>query len=169
MTKLYSSYSAALYSNNDSCPFRAFTVSGFLSVELSPKVTPARDENSVNVSGAFSGIFYIGIVSTVNRQYLSLFACGQMLFHLWLFAVQSHKRLHSVTLFSSQTGHPYFRAESSENIDGLRYYGFVCSKSATVWYLQFHFKPKKLRTCIRDNVYTSLFPNNSLTHLNNFR
>lgn len=46
-----------------------FTVSGFLLVELSPKVTPASylDENSVNVSGAFSGIFYIGIVSTANR------------------------------------------------------------------------------------------------------
>lgn len=46
-----------------------FTVSGFLLVKLSPKVTPASysDENSVNVSGAVSGIFYIGIVSTVNR------------------------------------------------------------------------------------------------------
>lgn len=142
-----------------------FTVSGFQLLELSPKVTPASylDENSVNVSGAFSGIFYIGIVSTVNRQYLSLFACGQMLFHLWLFTVQSHKRLHSVTLFSSQTGHPYFRAESSENIDGLRYYGFVCSKSTTAWYLQFNFKLTKLRTCIRDNVFMSLFPNNSLS------
>lgn len=69
-----------------------------------------------------------------------------MLFHLWLFAVQSHKRLHSITLFSSQTGHPYFRPEGSENIDGLRYYGFVCSRSTTARYLQSQFKMLKLRS-----------------------
>lgn len=46
-----------------------FTVSGFLLLQLSPQVTPAgySDENRANVSGAFSGIFYIGKVSTVNR------------------------------------------------------------------------------------------------------
>lgn len=85
-----------------------------------------------------------------------------MLFHLWLFTVQSHKRLHSVTLFSSRTGHPYFRAVSSENIDGLRYYGFVCSKPMTPWYLQFNFKSTKLRTRTGDNVYMSCFSNDSL-------
>lgn len=69
-----------------------------------------------------------------------------MLFHLWLFAVQRHKRLHSVTLFSSQTGHPYFRTESSENIDGLRYCGFVCRKIRRAWYLLFNFKLMELRS-----------------------
>lgn len=46
-----------------------FTMPGFLLVKLSPKVIPASysDENRVNVSVAVSGIFYIGIVSTVNR------------------------------------------------------------------------------------------------------
>lgn len=84
-----------------------------------------------------------------------------MLFHLWLFTVQSHKRLHSVSLFSSQTGHPYFRAETCENIDGLRYYGFVWSKPMTAQYLQFHFKITQLRTRTRDNVYAhSSFPRN---------
>lgn len=67
-------------------------------------------------------------------MYLSLFACGQMLFHLWLFTMQSHKRLHSVALFSSQTGHPYFCTESNENIDGLRYCGFVWRKPTRAWY-----------------------------------
>lgn len=80
-----------------------------------------------------------------------------MLFHLWLFTVQSHKRLHSVTLFSSQTGHPYFRAESSENIDGLRYCGFVWSKPTTAWYLQLNLNLVKLRTSVRNKVYMSLF------------
>lgn len=44
-------------------------ISGFLLVTLSPEVIPASfsDGNRVNVSVAVSGIFYIGIVSTVNR------------------------------------------------------------------------------------------------------
>lgn len=113
----------------------------FLLVELLPKLTLGRylDENSVNVSGAVSGIFYTDRLSTVNRLYLSLFACGQMLFHLWLFTVQNHKRLHSEALFSSQTGHPYFCAESSENIDGLRYCGFVWRKPTTACYFAVYF------------------------------
>lgn len=89
-----------------------------------------------------------------------------MLFHLWLFTVQSHKRLHSVTLFSSHTGHPYFGPESSENIDGLRYCGFVCSEPTTARYLQFNFKLVKSHPRTRDNVYTHVFvPKRSLSPL----
>ena len=75
-----------------------------------------------------------------------------MLFHLWLFAVQRYKRHHSVSLFSSQTGHPYFRIEASENIDGLRYCGCVCSNTRTAGCLHFHFRLMRLH---RDNVHTS--------------
>lgn len=116
-------------------------MAGRSKVELLPERTLGRysDENSVNVSGAVSGIFYTGRVSTVNRLYLSLFACGQMLFHLWLFTVQNHERLHSEAPFSSQTGHPYFCAESNENIDGLRYCGCVWRKPTTVRYIAVYF------------------------------
>lgn len=46
-----------------------FSVSRFLLVQLSPKVTAGSylDVNDMNVSVAVSGIFYTGIVSTVNR------------------------------------------------------------------------------------------------------
>ena len=63
------------------------------------------------------------------------------------------KMSHSVTPFSAQNGHPYFKPECEKKI--LMDRDIVVLSTQTymgAWYLQFEFVSKKIYPCVRDNV-----------------